>query len=127
MREKYAQKGEVITEEFFDTVTHEVSTAAMKYALLSCSCTTQISFDIKKVHHACTAPLLTCTPSCSFLPAVFSDFFSRALQVTSFEDASAPFILYNSTRLTSVIRKFEERVVDGLLPPLPLLDEVCAL
>ena len=67
MREKYAQKGEVITEEFFDTVTHEVSTAAMKYALLSCSCTTQISFDIKKVHHACTAPLLTCTPSCSCL------------------------------------------------------------
>lgn len=66
MREKYATKGEAVDEPFFAAVTHEVSTAAMKYALLSASCTVQISFDIKKI--------------------------------TSFEDASAPFILYNSTR-----------------------------
>jgi hypothetical protein len=39
MREKYAAKGEAVSEEFFNSVTHEVSTAAMKYALLSASCT----------------------------------------------------------------------------------------
>ena len=63
MREKYAAKGEAVSDEFFDSVTHEVplrqlacaaclrtsakllsfhtqvSTAAMKYALLSVSCT----------------------------------------------------------------------------------------
>lgn len=70
-------------------MTHEVSTAAMKYALLSVSCGAQISFDVKKV--------------------------------TSFEDASAPFILYNSTRLASVVRKFESGVAAGAYPPLPPL------
>jgi len=89
MREKYAAKGEAVADSFFDAVTHEVSTAAMKYALLSVSCTMQINFDIKKI--------------------------------TSFEDASAPFILYNSTRLTSVERKFGERVQAGSYPPLPPL------
>jgi len=63
-------------------------------------------------------------------------------KVTSFEDASAPFILYNSTRracstesqpasspapppsLSSLTRKFAERVEAGAYPPLPALDEL---
>lgn len=92
METKYKEKNEVISQEMFDAVTHEVSTAAMKYALLSVSCMTQINFDIAKI--------------------------------TDFEDASAPFILYNSTRLSSVIRKFEARVAEGILPPLIPLEEV---
>jgi hypothetical protein len=71
-------EGEVMSPEQFDAVTHEVSTAAMKYALLSVGCLTQINFDIAKI--------------------------------TDFEDASAPFILYNSTRVASVVRKFEDKV-----------------
>lgn len=31
-------------------------------------------------------------------------------KVTSFEDASAPFILYNSARVTSLVRKFQARL-----------------
>ena len=93
MEKKYKEKGEDVSKEMFDEVTHEVSTAAMKYALLSVSCMTQINFDIAKI--------------------------------TDFEDASAPFILYNSTRLTSVIRKFEERSAPGgPLPELCSLDDV---
>lgn len=64
----------------------------MKYALLSCSCQTQISFDIAKI--------------------------------TDFEDASAPFILYNSTRLSSVITKFDGLVQSGVSRTLPALSEV---
>ena len=45
-------------------------------------------------------------------------------KITDFEDASAPFILYNSTRLTSVIRKFDERSAAGVLEKLCPLDEV---
>ena len=89
MREKYAAKGETVSEAFFETVTHEVSAAAMKYALLSCSCTAQINFDIRRI--------------------------------TSFEDASAPFILYNCTRLSSLERKFEARAQEGAYPQLPPL------
>ena len=64
MRDKYAAKGEAVTDEFFNSVTHEarslaqcgrakratdvsacqVSTAAMKYALLSVSCTVRPEF-----------------------------------------------------------------------------------
>lgn len=94
MREKYASKGEAVSPEFFESVTHEVSTAAMKYALLSVSCQMQINFDIKKI--------------------------------TSFEDASAPFILYNSTRLVSLTRKFAAGVEAGSYAPLPALDELGA-
>tara|TARA_B100001142_G_scaffold294710_1_gene315106 strand:- start:376 stop:2760 length:2385 start_codon:yes stop_codon:yes gene_type:complete len=94
MRKKYEDKGEVMSAEEFDAVTHEVSTAAMKYALLSVSCLTQINFDIAKI--------------------------------TDFEDASAPFILYNSTRVASVVRKFEAKVSEGKLPELPPLAEVDA-
>ena len=71
---------------------HEVSTAAMKYALLASSCKTLISFDIKKI--------------------------------TDFDDASAPFILYNVARLFSVQRKFEESVSTGRMAPLPNLDDI---
>ena len=92
MEVKYREKGEVMSPDVFDAVTHEVSTAAMKYALLSVSCLTQINFDIAKI--------------------------------TDFEDASAPFILYNSTRLSSVIRKFSEKADAGELPPLPDLSLV---
>ena len=87
MKAKYEQRGDNVTQEFFEEVTHEISTAAMKYALLSCSCQTQISFDISKI--------------------------------TDFEDASAPFILYNSTRLSSVISKFYGLVETGMSTALP--------
>ena len=94
MSSKYQEKGVDISQEEFDAVTHEVSTAAMKYALLAVSCETIISFDIAKV--------------------------------TDFEDASAPFLLYNSTRLSSVIRKHEEGVRGGQagFDALPALDQV---
>ena len=96
MAKKFKDKGEDISPELFDEVTHEVSTAAMKYALLSVSCQTQINFDIAKI--------------------------------TDFEDASAPFILYNSTRVASVVRKFNDKVEKGQVPVLPPLDSVdCAL
>ena len=84
MSKKFKDKGEDISPELFDEVTHEVSTAAMKYALLSVSCQTQINFDIAKI--------------------------------TDFEDASAPFILYNSTRVASVVRKFNDKVEKGQVP-----------
>jgi hypothetical protein len=73
MREKYAAKGEAVTDEFFDSVTHEarcivhgggrmhasdvffylqqVSTAAMKYALLSVSCTVRTRYTLKETEH----------------------------------------------------------------------------
>jgi len=44
-------------------------------------------------------------------------------KVTDFEDASAPFILYNSTRLTSLVNKFEARVKAGEIPPPPSLED----
>ena len=84
MAAKFKEKGEDVSPELFEQVTHEVSTAAMKYALLSVGCLTQINFDIAKI--------------------------------TDFEDASAPFILYNSTRVASVVRKFEAKVGDGKVP-----------
>ena len=92
MRAKYMQRGEQVGDAMFDAVTHEVSTAAMKYALLSMSCQTQINFDIAKV--------------------------------TDFEDASAPFILYNSTRLTSLLSKFDGLVNAKHVAPLPSLDAI---
>ena len=49
MAKKFKDKGEDISLELFDEVTDEVSTAAMKYALLSVSCQTQINFDIAKI------------------------------------------------------------------------------
>jgi hypothetical protein len=42
-------------------------------------------------------------------------------KITSFEDASAPFILYNSTRLSSVTRKFEAGVAAGTYTAAPKL------
>ena len=90
MAKKYKEKGEEMSPEQFNAITHEVSTAAMKYALLSVGCLTQINFDIAKI--------------------------------TDFEDASAPFILYNSTRVASVVRKFEGKVASGAVPALPALD-----
>ncbi|QDZ25545.1 arginine--tRNA ligase [Chloropicon primus] len=92
MAQKYEERGDKVSQEFFDQVTHEVSTAAMKYALLACTCSTQISFDIAKI--------------------------------TDFEDASAPFILYNSTRLSSLIRKFEGLVEKGVSKDLPDLSQI---
>lgn len=92
MAKKSEDKGEKVDEKAFESVTHEVSAAAMKYALLSCACQTQINFDIAKI--------------------------------TDFEDASAPFILYNSTRLRSVIAKYESRVATGELPPLADIKEM---
>ena len=40
-------------------------------------------------------------------------------KITDFEDASAPFILYNSTRVASVVRKFNDKVEKGQVPALP--------
>lgn len=55
----------------------------------------------------------------------YAVYVSRPLhhQVTDFEDASAPFILYNSTRLTSLVNKFEARVKAGEIPPPPSLED----
>eukprot|EP00899_Mesostigma_viride_P017491 jgi/Mesvir1/25743/Mv01924-RA.2 len=91
MRAKYEEKGEALDPALFNKITHEVSTAAMKYALLAVSLRSVINFNIAKV--------------------------------TDFEDASAPFILYNSTRLTSLMNKFDAKVAAGELQPLPRLDE----
>jgi arginyl-tRNA synthetase len=44
-------------------------------------------------------------------------------KITDFEDASAPFILYNSTRVASVVRKFDTKVAEGKVPALPALAE----
>ena len=44
--------------------------------------------------------------------------------MTDFEDASAPFILYNSTRLTSLVNKFNDRVAAGEIAPSPPLEEM---
>ena len=94
MAAKYKEKGTAMPQEEFDAITHEVSTASMKYALLSASCATKINFDIAKV--------------------------------TDFEDASAPFILYNCTRLYSLLNKYEAGVKAGEpgYPGLPALDQV---
>lgn len=92
MRERNKEKGEVVSEEWFNGITHEVATAAMKYALLSVSSTTLINFDVNKV--------------------------------TSFEEVSAPFILYNRTRLASLEAKFKERKDAGWISPLPPLEQV---
>ena len=92
MRKKYEEKGEVMDEATFDKVTHEVSSASMKYALLCVGARVQVTFDMQKV--------------------------------TSFEDSSAPFILYNSTRVVSLLNKFKERSEKGdpRCPPLPAAD-----
>jgi arginyl-tRNA synthetase len=45
MAKKSEDKGEKVDEKAFESVTHEVSAAAMKYALLSCACQTQINFE----------------------------------------------------------------------------------
>jgi arginyl-tRNA synthetase len=45
-------------------------------------------------------------------------------KVTSFDDSSAPFVLYNRTRLKSLEDKFEERVQEGLVGPLPNIDDI---
>jgi len=92
MRKRFDEKGEVLGEELFNKITHEIAAGAMKYALLSCSCHVQINFDIAKV--------------------------------TDFEDSSAPFILYNSTRLTSLINKFHGKVLEGEVTPSPPVEEV---
>lgn len=91
IHERKATKGERVSEDYFENITHEVASAAMKYALLSVSCGTVINFDVKKV--------------------------------TSFDDSSAPFVLYNRTRLKSLEEKFEERVQEKLVGPLPSVED----
>jgi arginyl-tRNA synthetase len=49
MRKRFDEKGEVLGEDLFNKITHEIAAGAMKYALLSCSCHVQINFDIAKV------------------------------------------------------------------------------
>ena len=43
MAAKYKEKGTAMPQEEFDAITREVSTASMKYALLSASCATKIN------------------------------------------------------------------------------------
>ncbi|KAK3271573.1 hypothetical protein CYMTET_20092, partial [Cymbomonas tetramitiformis] len=45
-------------------------------------------------------------------------------KVTDFEDSSAPFILYNSTRLTSLINKFNGKAAAGEVEKLPPIESV---
>ena len=91
MLARWESKQETPEKAVMESCCHEVSTAAMKYALLSTTCKNLISFDIKKI--------------------------------TNFDDASAPFILYNVARLFSLQRKFDERVAAKDLPPLPELKD----
>ncbi|KAJ6226430.1 arginine--tRNA ligase [Anaeramoeba flamelloides] len=44
-------------------------------------------------------------------------------KVTSFQDTSAPFLLYNSTRVKSIFRKYKTRVEEKKLPDLVPFDE----
>jgi arginyl-tRNA synthetase len=76
----------------FEQITHEIATAAMKYALLSSGVRTQISFDVAKI--------------------------------TSFDDASAPFLLYNSSRLSTLRMKFEQMTEKNEMPPLPDFESI---
>eukprot|EP00002_Diphylleia_rotans_P023990 TRINITY_DN4728_c0_g1_i1.p1 TRINITY_DN4728_c0_g1~~TRINITY_DN4728_c0_g1_i1.p1 ORF type:complete len:700 (+),score=174.72 TRINITY_DN4728_c0_g1_i1:64-2163(+) len=80
------------TSEHLDKVTHEIATAAMKYAILSAGARTMISFDVSKV--------------------------------TDFEDSSAPFLLYNSSRLNTLQARFAKKVDAGELRPLPSVSEI---
>src|SRR5687768_14281422 len=44
--------------------------------------------------------------------------------VTDFQDSSAPFLLYNATRMFSLQRKYEDGVKSGIYPALPPIDQV---
>lgn len=85
-------EGRSMDPSIIEATVHEVSTAAMKYALVSVSCSSKITFKLDKV--------------------------------ISFEDSSAPFLLYNGTRLRSIFRKFEEGVEEGKYSPLPPIEQV---
>lgn len=67
-------QGESPTGEFFDRVTHEVSTAAMKYALLSVSC--QARTKREATGEAYLGALL---PASYFARAHFPGLYSRLL------------------------------------------------
>ncbi|KAJ5078040.1 arginine-tRNA ligase [Anaeramoeba ignava] len=91
MNEKIQKKSlNIKSGDEVEKVSHEVSAAAIRYALLSSSCRNVMKFDVHKV--------------------------------TNFEDASAPFLLYNSTRIESIFRKFEEGVSEQKFQSLAPLD-----
>lgn len=46
MLEKFKKKNTFLDEESFQQVVHEVSTAAMKYALVSVGCRSTVSYKI---------------------------------------------------------------------------------
>lgn len=141
-RHSIVSQGEAIDGEFFERVTHEVSTAAMKYALLSVSCQARTRADgsprvtflsrargERILSQSFLLSVVRCStpPACALTLRAFAPPFSSGFvtlsqyrnaqtqisfdvkKVTSFEDASAPFILYNSARVTSLVRKFEAR------------------
>eukprot|EP01104_Vermistella_antarctica_P004100 TRINITY_DN14614_c0_g1_i1.p1 TRINITY_DN14614_c0_g1~~TRINITY_DN14614_c0_g1_i1.p1 ORF type:complete len:711 (+),score=253.56 TRINITY_DN14614_c0_g1_i1:127-2259(+) len=92
MTKKFAAKQMEVDEALFKEVADEVSTAAMKYALLSVSCNSQIKFDFDRI--------------------------------TNFQDASAPFLLYNGTRFNSLrTNMFNPAVAAGKIAPLPPIEE----
>lgn len=84
----------------------------MKYALLSVSCTVR-NLNVCR-SRALADSLFIAQMQISF----------DVNKITSFEDASAPFILYNSTRLSSVIRKFEVGVESGAFPAAPAVESM---
>ncbi len=82
----------VIGSREFEQITHEIATAAMKYALLCSGVKNQIIFDVAKI--------------------------------TSFDDASAPFLLYNSSRLSTLRMKFDNMVEKKEMSTLPAFDSL---
>lgn len=93
----------------------------MKYALLCVSCQARGHFPPDTPTDLPTDPAAAagrlpakCPPGKSHADLPSRPNFQTQIsfdvkKVTSFEDASAPFILYNSARVTSLVRKFEAR------------------
>lgn len=92
MMERAESLNFAIDSQEFKQITHEIATAAMKYALLCSGVKNQIIFDIAKI--------------------------------TSFDDASAPFLLYNSSRLSTLQMKFDNMVEKNEMSALPDFEPV---
>eukprot|EP00033_Pygsuia_biforma_P000674 GCRY01000793.1.p1 GENE.GCRY01000793.1~~GCRY01000793.1.p1 ORF type:complete len:698 (+),score=198.06 GCRY01000793.1:110-2203(+) len=76
---------------------------------------------VKKVTHE----VATCAVKYSLLGTHARNVVNFDIQkAISMEDASGPYILYNCTRISTIISKFEERVASGELQPLPSLDSI---
>lgn len=96
MTEKFKEKGKEIDKKLFEEVTNEISTAAMKYALISVSCNSKVIISYIKFF---------------FLLIIKLNF--NLEKAADPKDSSAPFLLYNATRFFSLFRKYEDGVKNG--------------